>query len=302
MSSLSIGISTYSDKLLENLLKVIGENDIGSRIKIHTVRESDWNRITCRVKLPLSTGRNKKQALKNIKAGLSSILAGVIMSHFEEKLLSRIINSSYCYFSPRERNEILGIALRLIKAADDQGPQSSSPLASRKEIIERNIEKYLETSKEVLLEGFVNFRIKEYLRELEEIADMAVDEFLVQREYLEFIRLLRYFVDIQEPKLELIHIIIGFNNKYIILNNDGKEVTNQCIREFAVEKTIEEINQEDLLISSLITLAPLRIYLHITGQVKNKEIIETIKSVFWGKVIICTGCALCKANMANIKP
>ncbi len=108
----------------------------------------------------------------------------------------------------------------------------------------------------MILEGFVNFRLKEYIKDLEEIVDKAVDDFLMEREYREFIRLLRYFVDIQEPKFNTIHVIAGYDDKYILLNEEKREITNECIQEFMNDISNEEINYDDLLVSSLITMAP----------------------------------------------
>jgi putative sporulation protein YtxC len=145
----------------------------------------------------------------------------------------------------------------------------------------------------------VNFRIKEYSVELEDIVDKAVDAFLMEREYQEFIKLLRYFVDIQEPRLEAVHILPGFNNKYVLLDQLHNEITNDCIKEFLTEVPECDINYDDLLVSSLITLAPIRIYIHHANQIRNKELIETIKNVFLNKVILCSGCDLCKSVKIN---
>ncbi len=71
----------------------------------------------------------------------------------------------------------------------------------RRNVIVRKLMDYFENTDSLILDGFVNFRLKDYMKDLEEIVDKAVDDFLMEREYKEFIRLLRYFVDIQEPKI-----------------------------------------------------------------------------------------------------
>ena len=121
----------------------------------------------------------------------------------------------------------------------------------------------------------------------------------MDREYKEFIRLLRYFVDIQEPKYDTIHVIAGFEDKYILLDEKKGEITNECIQEFVNEIQDGEINYDDLLVSTLITFAPRKIVIHCTGQIKNKELLETIKNVFSGKVFICNGCETCTINVVK---
>ena len=65
------------------------------------------------------------------------------------------------------------------------------------------------------------------------------------------------------------------------------------------EITEGEINYDDLLVSSLITLAPRKVVIHSIGHFRNKELMETIKNVFYGRVIICQGCDVCSVRMAK---
>jgi hypothetical protein len=46
----------------------------------------------------------------------------------------------------------------------------------------------------------------------------------MEREYKEFIRLLRYFVDIQDPKFDTIHVIVGFDGKYALFDENRREI------------------------------------------------------------------------------
>ena len=158
---------------------------------------------------------------------------------------------------------------------------------------------YFDNSNNIILDGFVNFRLKEYIKDLEDVVDKAVDDFLMDREYREFIRLLRYFVDIQEPKLDTVHVIVGYDNRYTLLDESKKEITNECIQEYVNEIAEGEINYDDLLVSSLITFAPRKIIIHGTDQFRNKELMETIKNVFSGRVVICQGCDVCAVSLVK---
>lgn len=229
---------------------------------------------------------------------ISNGLADFIIKEYEEKLILRIINSNYCYFNSIEKKEILRLALMIIKN-DDKNILNSLFQIRRRNIIIRKLVDYFESSNKVILDGFVNFRLKDYIKDLEEIVDKAVDEFLTEREYKEFIRLLRYFVDIQEPKFNVIHVLVGYDNKYILLDEHKKEITNECIQEFMNDIPEGEINYDDLLVSSLITMAPKKVVIHNANSFRNKELLETIKNVFWGKAIICPDCELCMVKVAR---
>jgi len=62
-------------------------------------------------------------------------------------------------------------------------------------------------------------------------------------------------VDIQEPKFNAVHIIAGYDNKYVLLDENKNEITNECLQEFVNDIPEGEINYDDLLVSSLITMA-----------------------------------------------
>lgn len=229
---------------------------------------------------------------------ISNALADYIIEEYEEKLLLRIINSNYCYFNSIEKKEILRLALLIINN-DDKNFLNSLYQIRRRNIIIRKLVDYFQSSDKVILDGFVNFRLKDYIKDLEEIVDKAVDDFLTEREYKEFIRLLRYFVDIQEPKFNVIHVLAGYSNKYILLDENKREITDECLQEFMNDIPEGEINYDDLLVSSLITMAPKKVIVHGAKNFRNKELLETIKNVFWGKAIICTECELCLVRVAR---
>jgi putative sporulation protein YtxC len=210
--------------------------------------------------------------------------------------MMRIINTNYCYFSASERKEILDLAMKNLKDGDCKSILNSLYIIRRKNIIIRKLMEYLELNNEINIDGFVTFRMQDYLKDLEEIIEKAVDDYLMEREYREFIRLLKYFVEVQEPKLNLVHVVVNFDGKYSIIDDNHKEITNQCIQDFMTEVNEGEMNYDDLLVSSLITLAPQNLIIHGINKMKNKELLETIKSVFSGKVILCFDCELCSSN------
>ena len=237
----------------------------------------------------------------SLKMDIANVLSQYIIEKYERKFINRIINSNYCYFNPGEKREILKNALKNILNTDEKNIFNNLFLMRRKNIITKKLLEYFETSNELVLDGFVTFRLRDYVRELEEVVDKAVDDYLMEKEYREFIRLLKYFVEIQEPKLSMVHVITSYDSKYILLDNNKREITNECIEDFIKEVAEGEINYDDLLVSSLITLAPKRIYIHLVSEIQNKELVETIKNVFTGRVVFCPGCNLCLMNKAGVR-
>lgn len=292
MQTLSIEASEHVDELIEWLRKglcSIKEKHLD--IDVSYICDShDSARIICSMNDRCVSGRSEHIS-GLLKATACNLLADFILWKYEEKLISRIINSNYCYFNALDKKNILNFAIENIKS--DKSIFSSLYHIRRRNIIIRKLNEYFDSADSMVLDGFINFRLKDYMKELEEVVDKAVDDFLMEREYKEFIRLLKYFVEIQEPKLSMVHVLTRYDGKYMLLDENKNEIVNECIKEFAHEVEEGEINHDDLLVSSLITLAPYRIIIHLTAKFKNKELLETIKSVFADKVVICNGCDLC---------
>ena len=118
---------------------------------------------------------------------------------------------------------------------------------------------------------------------------------MAEREYEEFIRLLKYFVSIQENRPPAVNVLVRAEGVYELFDSNGRNITKKCLMEFLTdENVISEVNFDDLLISMLITLAPKKIIVHGSEKITNKELFLTIERVFEGEVVICKKCSLCK--------
>ena len=97
---------------------------------------------------------------------------------------------------------------------------------------------------------------------MKKAVEYAIDEYVIEKEYLEFIQLLKHFVDSQKPSLEILHVGITPQGKFHLYNNDGVKVTHKFLEDYQLDN-VHELGYEDLLISALIAVAPRQITLHI---------------------------------------
>jgi len=295
---LSIGVKDNAENIVQQIdkeLQQLKEKSIN-----YSIKEIDLEGVTsvvCNIEEEALISKNSNK-YELLKYHVSNALAEHVIQQYEEKLLNRIINSNYGYFSLSEKKEILHISLKIIKN-DDKVFYNTLFQIRRRNMIVKKLMEYFEGSSSIILDGFVNFRLKEYIKELEDIIDNAVDDFLIEREYREFIRLLRYFVEIQDSKFNFVHVIMQYGEKYILLDEKKQEITNECIQDFLTELPETEINHDDLLVSSLITLAPKSIIIHNWERFRNQKLLDTIKNVFSGKVVLCSGCNICEYSLVK---
>lgn len=223
---------------------------------------------------------------------VANALSDLIVNEWEKTLLHQLIQAHYHNFNAGERKVILTAAARNLDCRDDGRPDLLRKV-ERKGHVLRLIIDYLAAQKDLNIDGFVTFRLRDYCEEVIEALGQAVDDFLLEKEYLEFVSLLRYFVENQESKLALVHVVILPRGEFRLVDEKGSVVKNDYLAE-AFTGVDSDLNTEDLLISALITIAPSEIVLHCPAQLDHLEHLDTIRSVFEGRLTTCRGCALCR--------
>lgn len=145
---------------------------------------------------------------------------------------------------------------------------------------------YILNNNYINIDGFVQFRMKDFSKYISDVVDVALEEYLIKKDQDEFISVLKYFIDIQEEKLNLLRVHIKGDNSFILYDENGKKIDNIADEELINMVIEENLNYEDFLISTLLTLCPKKI--EILDSLKNNssiEIIETIKSIFGDRVV-----------------
>lgn len=216
------------------------------------------------------------------KSKVMNTLAGLIFNQLSYLWLKKILQLNYGYFDREEHKEILVYACRLLTGCP-HGLYHS---------VYQALADHLIANDQINLEGFVRFRTKDYWHFLCETVDSAVDAYLINREYQEFIKLLRYFVELQEPKIDMVNVIIGNSDRFKILDQDGNLIETDYLEGIILEIGHNELDFEDLLISALISIAPAKIILHIC---QGSRAGQTILSIFGkNRVSLCDDCVICR--------
>jgi len=203
-------------------------------------------------------------------------IVDLIIDIMENKLIRKYIIKKYSAKSSEEVQNIYMYALNIFK---------ERYFIIRRSLYEK-IYDYILNEDYINIEGFVQFRMKEFNNYISTIVDLAWEEYFIKKDQDEFINVLKYFVDIQQEKVELIRIYIKEDNSFILYDKDGNKIDSINDEEIMNMIIEENLNYEDFLMSNLLTLCPGKI--EIIDSLNNnssKEIIEIIKSIFGDKVI-----------------
>ena len=245
--------------------------------------------------------RHYKNVIIHYKANLkqefiskiSSILSFLVIDNYEEDFLKRILLCNYFYFNSVERNQILDICFDIM--ADD-----FTEIFNRKfKLLYNSFFEFLLSNKILILDGFLNFRVKDYMFLLDDIVNTATNHYIVEKEYLEFISLLKLYINSRSCETDTIHLIYSSTESILLDNN--KEII-QITGDFLNAKILSDISfsSNDYILNTLLTLLPKNIFIHLIDNYKD-EFINTLELIFEKRLHICTNCDICEFYKSHIK-
>ncbi len=291
---ISIGATTHFNFLkakLDGELKNLQTNGIAVSMAETTVGDINFIGYNINGRGPWSYS---DEDISNIfRHYIANAVSEAIVTEWEEELLEEIILENYYYFNNDERRTIYDYAFRNLNNGCSTASEVELYKINRKVQILQKLQEYLALNNQLVVDGFIKFRLKEYVNQLEESVERAVDDFIMEREYKEFIRLLKYFVDAQEPRIDLVHVTMTVADAFLIRDKELKIIESDDLEGLMLDQQSSEINYEDLLVSALITLAPREVVLHFQDNGEYLNTVNTLKSVFGARVRLCQGCELC---------
>ena len=271
----SFCIKNNNDKILDYLLTEINNMDLKS------VYVSQNNFKFYKNVIVHYTGNDEKKFVYE----LSNVLMNCIMKFYERNIVKRVVNCDFFYFEPKEKSIIYDNCYELLENSD------SDEFQIRKDKIFECLVDYISEHKFFILDGFVNFRLFEYNSLIEECVDTAVNKYIIDKEYKEFIELLRGYIASQKNRTDVIHVI--YSNNEPILMDEGQNILVYDNR-FEYPKYLSDItfSSKDYCLNALLNLLPKKIIVHLL--VDEDEFVETLKLIFQNRLMICRECSICK--------
>lgn len=187
----------------------------------------------------------------------------------QPRYLALYLNKRYEFLSEELRCNVLINTLKELWFCED--------IFLRDQITER-IRQYLEEESDTLLiDGFIDFRLKEFSKFWRSKIDENINKCFVKTEYDEFIDLLRAYVNLRPSREEVVHILQK-EGKYLLLDDAGKVVDISDLFDDGDERTVE-----DEIFSALLSIAPAKIVFHKTRRT-NAIFLKLVQSVFESRV------------------
>lgn len=289
MSGITISTLNLATEVRENLLKEM--NFLcreGVSIKFTEKQTDKFYFLDCVISEEDAAIRSAHEKL--LKYYLTNIITDLLMNVITKEYICRIAKQKYRFLSPAELKEVLQNAYSYLNNLHESGDIDKTLFRHNQILTE--VKNYLDNNDTLFLEGFFRFRLKEYFSELERSVELSMDNFLVEQEYHEFIRLLQYFVEVQEPRIDEVHVLIKDKQNFYLLDEEKQPIDQKQLQGVLGDFN-KDVDYDDLLLSALITISPRKLVLHLTAKT---EIVETIINVFQERVVLCHGCNFCSGQ------
>lgn len=275
--SYSSVLFTHLHLLLEKLDNIGVLCSLGEQM----VADRTFYFLRCRLKR-----RTQEKQIRNL---IGESLSDFICNNQLSPLIRQLITKHTSYREPEIIDQIVAIAKENILSKEKK--MVSLQMSRQQDYLAREIARFFYESRQIAIDGYMRFRMQTYRKFLLKQMKEAVEEYTLEKEYRDFIQLLKYFVSVQTSRLPLVHLIHQGTRKFKLLEQDG---TPLKIND--TDGTLQEIleqshSHEDFVLSTLLTVAPEQIVLHSKNPEEN--VINTLLQIFEGRIIICQGCSTC---------
>lgn len=237
---------------------------------------------------------NEKYIKKISNDFIANELVDLILNKYQYHMIKRQLINKKVYFIDKDIDIICNKSLKYIENKNEDYNLITLNISKRAKINKMLLD-YLNQNSIINIEGFINFRLSFLKQIIENTVNDITEEFIIEKEFEEFISMLRYFVDIQTPKFETVNIFFMKDKKYLLYDENMRIINNEYLKEIADEMENNEMGYDDILISSLITIAPKKVIMHL-GERKENEVVKIIKSIFKNNVTLCESCNLCNVS------
>lgn len=233
----------------------------------------------------------KGNNLELFLSSISNILVFLVLDIYENNIISKILHHDYFYFDNIEKKQILDKTKNIYY-------EDIENFTKKENLLFNTFYHFLKENNKLYLKGFITFRLKKYIAELEKTVDNAINGYLIEKEYSEFVSLLKLYVNTEESKIDEVHLI--YNTEKPVLLDKEKNIIKTDIN-LLNAKYLSDItfSSLDMVLNTLLNLVPQKIYLHLMDQ-EIDEFINTLKLIFEKRVYICRDCNICRIYKSSL--
>lgn len=216
----------------------------------------------------------------------SNILSKYIINFYEKHFIKQQLAFDFFYFSIQDKRRIQDSAIETMNI--------ESNVVKKMNILRDCIIEYFSKTSSCNLDGFINFRLYDYKNFINLILENVINDYIIQKEYAEYVNLLQEYINMQTPQTESIHLIYS-NDTKILLDDSKNIIANTSSPQIYLSDI--SFSSNDFILNSLLNLLPKKIFIHLGTEEDN--FIKFLKLIFKDKFIVCNNCAICSLYFSD---
>ena len=219
---------------------------------------------------------------------ISNILSFLVLDIYEDSITKNILQKEYFYFDKFEQSVVLDKFYENRLESIENFEVKENILFEAFYCFFKNCESNV--CCKLYLKGFITFRLKKYIDELEAEIDSSVNQYLVEKEYQEFVALLKVYISSEGYNSDFVHLIYRNSSKNVdaVLLDKNRNVIDTSINLLGA-KYLSDISfsSSDMILNTLLNLLPRRIFIHLADVDDEDEFVCTLEAIFEGRVVVC---------------
>ena len=237
-------------------------------------------------------GKRKSDNDIEIYNSLANFIYEIIIDFYSKDIIENRINKFLSNIEGLEKSKVIGEVYKILL--------DRKQLIDEKKGLRNDLLDYLIENNSLIIDGYLTFRPKSFNNLIDKAIENTIDKIYLIIEYNEYIDTLQYFVDTQYSQIDLVNILIT-KDSIRLLDSFNNEINNKEISILLEEIFHEEINEADIILSSLLALAPHNIIIHGDKDKDDSEFIFVLNEIFRDRIHNCSGCDLCLINSLGVK-
>lgn len=281
MDPVVIEVSSFRKKVHE----IINKYPLDNQIILDNKNYEDRNIYI------IKTENNNNINEKIIQDWTTLLIQYIIFEVYTDSLINKRLIKLLKAVGKKEKTEIRNGVIQLLK--DDEH------CSKEKSAIYDDIMSSILVNNLFNIDGYLRFKSDKINSLIDKSIEMVIEDMEMESEYNEFIDMLQFYVDGQIPLIDIVNVIIE-KNDFKLFDSNNNQLESQSINEIIDDLYFDNINKSDILVSSLIVLAPKEIVLHIEND-KEEDLLMVLRKVFKNRLSFCYGCNICGFNMVKNK-
>lgn len=178
------------------------------------------------------------------------------------------------------------------------GRRAGSVRQRERRWMERVLRSLLKENREINVDGFLHFRCQSFLADMDVAIRGATDEYLVSREYEQFLDILRYFLYTTPATPGTVYVLCRGDNTVAGFDDRLRPLDLGRMERIAMQAETHDLHPQDVLMSELITRAPEQLVICLPET--ENAFAYTLMRIFAGRAELWTERVQCDHLMEAI--